>query len=147
MFNCLSIIFAIFKAKIVKKVPVGPPPMTEILALFNQTEVTHSQNWMFFIVVVFGILGYCFTEKYKEIEILGLFILVIGFLAFSIYNLLAMVKDVNIHNHLLEILNTASNSEVLSKAVEVFEEKSLLKVFVFHILFSLLTILVIFRKY
>lgn len=121
--------------------------MTDILTLFNQTEVTHSQNWMFFIVVVFGILGYCFTEKYKEIEILGLIILAFGFVAFSIYNVFAMVKDVNIHNHLLRILQTESNNEVFCEAIGIYEEKYLLKILIFHNLFSLLTILVIIRKY
>jgi hypothetical protein len=121
--------------------------MTEILMLFNQTETTHSQNWMFFIVVVFGILGYCFTEKYKEIEKLGLIILAFGFAAFSIYNITAMVENVNIHNQLLVILKKASNEEVWRKAVDVYQDKELWRILVFHPFFSLLTILVIFRKY
>lgn len=122
--------------------------MIEIITLFNQIEVIHSQNWMFFIVVVFGILGYCFTEKYREIEQLGIVILAIGLIAFSVYNGIAMVKDVTVYNELLNILQTESKTEsVLNKAVKIYKTKSLPKILVFHILVSLLAILVIIRKY
>jgi hypothetical protein len=121
--------------------------MAEILTLFNQTEVNHSQNWMFFIVVIFGILGYCFTEKYTEIEKIGLIILAAGFVAFSIYNITAMVENVNIHNRLLVILKDATHEEVWHRAVNVYQDKKLWRILVFHPFFSLLTILVIFRKY
>lgn len=102
---------------------------------------------MFFIVVVFGILGYCFTEKYKEIEKLGLVIMSFGFVAFSIYNLKAMVKDVIVHNHLLKVLKTESKNELLYEALGTYEEKKLWIILFFHIFFSLLTVLVILRKY
>lgn len=121
--------------------------MSEIVTLFNQAEVTHSQNWMFFIVVVFGIIGYCFTEKYNQIETFGIVILAIGMIAFSIYNGNAMVRDISIYNHLLKILNSESKPGAFKKAVKIFEEKCLLRILFFHILVSLLAILVIIRKY
>jgi len=122
--------------------------MSDIITLFNQAEVHHSQNWMFFIVVVFGILGYCFTEKYKEIEASGIVILTIGLIAFSIYNGNAMIKDVTIYNHLLDVLKKPEdNTKVFNEAVKIYKTKWLPKILVFHILISLLAILVIIRKY
>ena len=122
--------------------------MSEIVALFNQAEVHHSQNWMFFIVVVFGIVGYCFSEKYREMETSGIVILTIGLIAFSIYNGDAMIKDASIYNRLLDVLqHSEGNTEGVSEAVKIYKPKWLPKILSFHILISLLAILVIIRKY
>jgi hypothetical protein len=117
-----------------------------IVSLFNQTTVSHSQYWMFFIVVVFGILGYCFTEKYNEIEKLGICILVVGFVAFSIYNAVAMYQNVVVYNYLLKTLQSTGINR-LDLATSIFEEKSEFKIIFSQNIFSLLTILVIIRKY
>jgi uncharacterized membrane protein YesL len=59
-----------------------------------------------------------------------------------------MIKDVTIYNHLLDVLKKPEdNTKVFNEAVKIYKTKWLPKILVFHILISLLAILVIIRKY
>ena len=91
-------------------------------------------------------------SAFKEIETLGIVILTIGLVAFSIYNGNAMIKDADIYNHLLVILkqpegNNKVFDETVKNAVDIYPPKEQSKILLFHIFVSLLAILVIIRKY
>lgn len=78
--------------------------LSEAIALLSSSNNLHYQIWMVYVVVALGLLGFRFSETYDNLSRKRRGIMIMGFVIFSISNLIAMEQNIQHYNVTLSLL-------------------------------------------
>ena len=80
--------------------------LSETIALLTSCNSLHYQIWMVYVVVALGLLGFRFSETYDNLSRKRRYMMIIGFIAFSVSNLISLEQNIQHFNTTLYVLKT-----------------------------------------
>ncbi len=122
--------------------------LNEAVSILTSTNNLHYELWMFYIVVATGLLSYRFSDAYVHIENSRRLIIIAGFIAFAISNLIAIHQNITHFNSVLSVLQSykfPDSSVDLSSVFKVYNDKPPLRILGFHCFLTVLLSYVLYK--
>ncbi|MDV7104599.1 hypothetical protein R3X26_09345 [Vibrio sp. TH_r3] len=123
--------------------------LSEAISLLDSSNNLHYQIWMFYVVVVIGLLGFRFSETYVNLAKYKKNLILLGFIAFSVSNFIAMHQNMIHFNVVLENIQTStfSNTDINFKNIfDSYHHKVVWRILGFHVLVTVMLSYILHRK-
>lgn len=123
--------------------------LSEAISLLSSSNNLHYQIWMFYVVVAIGLLGFRFSETYEHLAANKRKLVIVGFIAFSFSNLIAMHQNMIHFNVILENIQIADFGSMEIDFQDIFSSyrtKVIWRVLGFHAVVTTLLSYVLYRN-
>jgi hypothetical protein len=75
--------------------------MSDAISLLTMARSHQDQLWTFYLVIVFGILGFTFSDTYRKGEKVNALLFTVAFGIFTLAHMVSLVESHALHNQIL----------------------------------------------